>query len=139
MPGRADEQHTLRNSPADARVLLRGLQELDDLPELLFGLVDARDVAKPHDHVVFGVDLRAAAGERHHATLGTAHPPEEEAPERDEEDERNDPAEDLADPAARHLAGVLDAVCLEILDQLGIVDADRREAPRLAVGFLRAP
>ena len=98
---RADEQHALRNPAADARVLLRGLQELDDLPQLLFRLVDAGDVAEPHLHVVVGVDLRAAARERHHAALGAAHAPEEEAPQRDEEDERNDPAEDLADPAVR--------------------------------------
>ena len=71
------------------------LQELDDLPQLLLGLVHAGDVAEAHLDVVVGVDLGAAARERHHAAFGAAHPPEEEAPERDEEDERNDPAEDL--------------------------------------------
>ena len=48
----------------------------------------------------------------------------------DEEDERDDPAEDLADPAVRHLAGVLDAGLLEVLDQLGVLDADRGERTR---------
>ena len=43
---RADEQHALRNPAADARVLLRRLQELDDLLELVLGLVDAGDVRR---------------------------------------------------------------------------------------------
>ena len=71
--GRPDEQHALGNAAADARVLLRGLQELDDLAQLLLGLVHAGDVAEPHLHVVVGVDLGAAARERHHAALGAAH------------------------------------------------------------------
>ena len=94
------------------------LEELDDLLQLLLGFVDAGDVGEPHLDVVFGVDLGAAARERHHAAFGAAHPPEEEAPERDEEEERDDPAEHLADPAAGDLAGVLDPVLLELLDQL---------------------
>ena len=83
---RADEQHALGNPAADARVLLRGLQELDDFLELLLGLVHAGDVAEAHLDVVVGVNLRAAAGERHDAAFGATHPAEEEAPERDEED-----------------------------------------------------
>ena len=79
---RTDEQHALRNPPADARVLLRVLQELDDLAQLVFGFVHAGDVPEPHLHVVVGVDLRAAARERHDAAFGAAHAAEEEAPER---------------------------------------------------------
>ena len=43
---RPDQQHALRDPAADARVLLRGLQELDDLLQLLFGFVHAGDVAE---------------------------------------------------------------------------------------------
>ena len=134
---RADEQHALGNAAADARVLLRVLQELDDLAQLVFRLVDARHVPEPHLDVVFGgVDLRAAARERHHAAFGAAHAAEEEAPERDEEEERNDPAEQLAHPAVGDLAGVLHAVLLEILDELGILDADAdKAAPLGALGL----
>ena len=88
---------------------LRVLQELDDLAQLVFGFVHARHVAEPHLDVVVGVDLRAAARERHDAAFGAAHAAEEEAPQRDEENQRNDPAEHFADPAVRRLAGVLDA------------------------------
>ena len=105
---------------------LRVLQELDDLAQLVFGFVDARHVAEPHLHVVVGVDLRAAAREGHHAAFGAAHPPEEETPERDEEDERDDPADHFGHPAVGRLAGVLDARLLEILDEL----RDLRCGPR---------
>ena len=110
--GRADEQHALRNAAAEVRVLLRVLQELDDLLELLLGLVHAGDVGEADLHFVVGVDLRAAARERHHAALGAAHAPEEEAPDRDEEEERDDPAEQLRQPAVDDLAGVLHAAAL---------------------------
>ena len=47
-----------------------------------FGFVDAGDVGEAHLHFVVGVDLRAAARERHHAAFGAAHAAEEEAPDR---------------------------------------------------------
>ena len=81
-------------------VYLRGvLQELDDLAQLVGGLVDARDVREAHLDVVVGEDLGAAARERHDAALGAAHAPEEEHPEADDQQDREDPAQDLADPA----------------------------------------
>ena len=49
---------------------------------------------------------------------------------RDEEDERDDPAEQLGQPAVGDLAGVLHAVRFELLGQLRIVDARRRELLR---------
>ncbi len=58
------------------------LQELDDFLQLVLGLVDARDVGEADLDLVVGVDLGAAARERHDAALGAAHPPEEEAPDR---------------------------------------------------------
>ena len=69
---RADEQHALRNAAAERRVLLRVLQELDDLLELLLGLVHAGDIREAHLHVVFGEDAMLAARERHHAAFRAA-------------------------------------------------------------------
>ena len=73
--------------------------------QLICGLVHARDVGEAHLDVVVGVDLRAAARERHDAALGAAHPPEEERPHPDDEDEREHPAEqDVGQPAVLQLA-----------------------------------
>ena len=117
---------------ADARVPSRRLEELDDLPELFLSLVDAGDVDELHLDVVLGVNLGAAAREGHHAAFGPAHAAEEEAPQCDEKDERNDPAEYLPNPPIGDLAGVLHAVLLEILEQLWIFDANGREGRPLA-------
>ena len=129
--GRADEQHALRNPAAEVRVLLRVLQELDDLLQLLLRLVDAGDVGEADLHFVVGVDLRAAARERHHAAFGAAHAAEEEAPDADEEEQRDDPAEQLGQPAVDDLAGVLHALRFELLGELRILDAGGGELFRL--------
>ena len=118
--GRADEQHALRNAAAERGVLLRVLQELDDLLQLLLGLVDARHVGEADLDVVFGEHAVLAAGKRHHAAFGAAHPPEEEAPDREQQQEWDHPAEDFREPAADELARVL--------------HARRRRAPRAASG-----
>ena len=135
---RPDQQDALRDPAADARVLLRRLEELDDLAQLLLRLVDAGDVAELHLDVVIGVDLGAAAGERHDAALGARHPAEEEDPQRNHEPDRDHPAEDLRDPAAGNLATVLDAVLFELFDELGIGDADGDEGLALAIVGLQS-
>ena len=137
--GRADEEHALGDAPADAGVLARGLEELDDLAQFLLSLVHAGDVAEPHLHVVVRINLGAAAREGHDAAFGAAHAAEEEAPQGDQEDDRNDPAEQLRHPAAGDLAGVFDAVFLEVLQQLGILDAHGGEVPALFGGLLELP
>ena len=112
--------------PPSVRVLLRVPQELDDLLQLLLGLVDAGHVREAHLHVVFREDAVLAAGKRHHAAFGAADAAEEEAPDGEEQQEREDPAEDLGQPAADELAGVLHAGGIELLEQLRILDARRR-------------
>ena len=93
--------------------------------------------AKPHLHIVVRVDLGLAAGKRHHAAFSPAHAAEEDAPERDDEDQRDDPAEHLADPAAGDLAGVLHAVGRQVLDQLGVLDPHRDEVLAVLAGLLQ--
>ena len=55
--GRANEQHTLRRSPAEPCVLLRIAEEVDDLDELVLRLVDAGDVVE--GHLVLGLPDRS--------------------------------------------------------------------------------
>ena len=69
---RADEQHALGNAAAEGRVLPRVPQELDDLLQLLLGLVHAGHVREAHLHIVFGEDAVLAARERHDPALGAA-------------------------------------------------------------------
>ena len=114
VPGRADEEDALGNAPAEVRVFLGILQELDDLLQLVFRLVDARDIRKTHLHFIVRVDLRAAAGERHHAAFRAAHSSEEESPDGDEEDQRKNPAEHFRQPAAGYLAQAFDALYLRV-------------------------
>src|SRR6185503_9736681 len=137
--GRTDEQYAFWNSSTQHRVLLRVLQEFDDLFEFLLGLIDAGNVGEAHFHVIFREDAVLAARKRHHAAFGPAHPPEEEAPHAEQQHQRNNPAEDLWQPPADHLARVLDAGRVEILDQFRIFDARRVErTATVGLAFVRA-
>ena len=46
VPGRAGEEHAVRDAPAELPVLLRVAQEVDDLAQLGLRLVDAGDVGE---------------------------------------------------------------------------------------------
>ena len=46
--GRPDQQRAARDAPAELLEFLRVAQELDDLLEILLGLVDAGDVVEGH-------------------------------------------------------------------------------------------
>ena len=72
-PGRADQQHALGRGPAQPGVLLRVLQEVDDLDQLRLGLVDPGHVGEG-DLVVAGgrlvVALRLALAQAEQAAAG---------------------------------------------------------------------
>ncbi len=61
---RSEQQHAFRNARAERLIFLRILQELDDLAELFFRFVDARDVGERHLRTVLRHHLRARAAER---------------------------------------------------------------------------
>ncbi len=134
VPGGPTSSTPFGNAPAERGVLLRRLQELDDLAQFLFGLVHAGHVLEGHAHVVFGVDLGLAPGERHDAALA-AHPLHEERPHADQQQHGHDPAEQLGQPAVEDLAAVLHALSLELGHERGVFDSRGREARR-PVGLL---
>ncbi len=104
--------------------------------ELLLGFVDACDVGKAHLDVVFGKHAVLAARERHDAAFGAAHAAHEEAPEHEQQQDWDDPADDFRQPPADLLAGVLDARGIEFFDQLGILNSGGVEvAAAVDVGF----
>jgi hypothetical protein len=118
---RTEQQHPLGDAPAEARVFRRMLQELDDFPQLLRGFVDARHVGKRHLHVVFRVDLGAAAFEGHGA-LARRHPSQDEAPHQHHQDQRQQPSRQIAPPVRLCLARELHAVLFQLFDEAGILD-----------------
>jgi hypothetical protein len=60
---RADQQHALRHGPAESLVLGRMLQEVDDLGQLVLGLVYAGDVVEGDGRLRLAVALGAALAE----------------------------------------------------------------------------
>src|SRR3972149_1250654 len=102
---RPHEQHAPRDARAQRGELLRVLEELDDLLQLLLRFVYAGDVGEGHRRPVATERACLALAEVHRlgvAALGLAH---EEDQDRPEEDERQE-ADDQAKPVA-HAAGLL--------------------------------
>src|SRR6185436_1808838 len=71
--GGADQQHALRHGPAAPLVLRGALQEVDDLDELVLGVVDARDVVEGDLRLRLVVALGPAAAEPEEATSAGHH------------------------------------------------------------------
>ena len=79
--GRTDEQHALRHGAAEPLVLGGVFQEVDDLDQLVLGLVDPGDVVERDLRLLLAVALRAAATEAEQPATGrrrgaAAHPDE---------------------------------------------------------------
>src|SRR5918998_351580 len=91
------EQHALRDAGAERLELLRVLQELLDLVELLGGLVHAGHVAERDLRRVDRHALGARLAERHDLRAAALHLVHQEDPEPDEDDERQDVREQAHD------------------------------------------
>ena len=124
---RADEQHALRDAPAELGELLRVLEERDDLFELFLGLVDAGDVVEGDLVLVLGEELGAALPERHRLAAADLHLAHEEHPEADQQDHREPvDEEDVPEGLGVLAAGVdADALGAEVADELGVRQARR--------------
>ena len=97
--GRPVEQHALGDARAERLELLRVLEELLDLVQLLDRLVHAGHVLEGDLRRVGRHPLRAALPEAHHLRAAALHLVHEEDPEGEEEDERQQVREDRP-PAA---------------------------------------
>ena len=86
--GRAHQQHALRDAAAEARELLRVLEEGDDLLELVLGLVDAGDVGEGDLVLVLGEQLRLRLAEAHRLAAARLQLAHEEEEQQEQEDER---------------------------------------------------
>src|SRR5690606_13720754 len=69
----ADHQHALRHARPEPDELLRLSEELDDLRDLVLGLLHTGHVVKGHDRLVDVHDFGAGAPEAHRLVLAAAH------------------------------------------------------------------
>ena len=96
--GRADEQHAARNAAAEPLELLRIAQELDDLLQVLLGLVDAGDVVEGDAAMRLGEKLRLRLAEAHGPAGAALHLARQEDPGADEERDGQDVHEQRDEP-----------------------------------------
>src|SRR5690606_4976590 len=100
--GLADQQYALGDLGADAQVLLRVLQEVDDLDELLLRLLVAGDVVEGRRDLVLAPErLGARLAELHHLVRPALGAHEDEPEEPDEDGDGQDRAHQYADPLRR--------------------------------------
>ena len=122
--GRADQQHALRDLAAEPLEFLRVAQVLDDLLELLLGLVDAGHVVEGHAALAFRQQTRARLAEAHRLAAARLHLAHHEDPDADEEQQREPRNQDADDTEPALLdwdGGDLHVVGAERLDQIGVV------------------
>ena len=75
VPGGPTRRHAARDAAAEALELLRIAQELDDLLQILLGLVDAGDVLEGDAAMRLGEELRLRLAEAHGAAGAALHLP----------------------------------------------------------------
>ena len=114
--GRADQQHAFRDPPAEPAVALRVLQKRDDLLQFGLGLVDPGDIVEGRLGVGLDIDLGLAAADRHQPAepglVGEA--AVHEIPDAEEQPDRDDPRQQVAQERALDRAGELDVVFREL-------------------------
>ena len=119
--GRPVEEHALRDPGAERLELLRVLEELLDLLQLLDGLVGAGDVLVGDLRRVGRHPLGAALAEAHHLRAAALHLVHQEDPEADQEQDRQQPGEERHPRRRAGALGVeLDVVLLEHVLELDL-------------------
>ena len=134
VPGGPTSRTPFGHARAEPAVALRILEEVDDLVQLLLGLVDAGDVVEGDLGVGLDVDLGLALADREEPAAQSplfAHAPHEIDPDGEEDERRHDPRQDVAQESALDDTGELDVVLREILGELRI--DPRRDEARTAV------
>jgi len=133
---RADEQDALGDFAAQALELLGLLEELDDLLQLVLGLLDAGDVLEGELVAVAGEQAGLALAEGEGlvaALLAHDHHPE------DDEDDEGGPGEEDAQPLVlvQLLHVDVDLVLAQAVDQIGIIDGNGGLVARVGAAVLQ--
>ncbi len=114
------QQHPLRDAPAEMPIALRLFEETDNFLQLLFRFIHTRDIVKGYPGRLFHVDLDLALADLHEPA-GRAHALHEKAPQRDEDDRRQDPGEQRCEPSVLNPPGKAHLCRFQFLDEIGIV------------------
>src|SRR3954447_15527262 len=128
---RAVEQHAARDARTEAHVLLRVLEEVDDLDQLALGLVDPGHVVERDAvgltgrHAPRGRAPEAAQDAPGAAARLPAHEPDEQADEQDRRAEAEEQRREERAAAVDRLGVDDDALGLELLGQVRRVDERR--------------
>ena len=119
-PRRAHEKNALGDLAAEAGELLGVLEELDDLLELLLGLVDAGDVGEGHLLLVGRQQPCLGLAERHGLGAAGLHLTEEDEPQADQDEQWQPSRHRFAEHPAvgRFLDLDFDILLSKILDQI---------------------
>src|SRR5439155_14536812 len=118
-PGRPDEQRPLREPAAQALELLRVLEEIDDLFELLLGLVTPGDVGEGDLRRVAREQLRLGLAEGERPVSALLHLAQHEDEEAEDEQVRQEAEEEYAERLLLLARPHVDALLLERLYPLG--------------------
>jgi hypothetical protein len=119
--GRPDHQHPLGHPSAKPAVFGRILEKIDDFTQLVLCFIHPRDVLKGNAGIGFDIDFRLALADRHQSAaeaLRIGDAPGDIPPKPNEQQDRHDPGEKVAEQRALDLAGVADAVFVEFAREL---------------------
>ena len=109
---------------AELLEFLRVAEELDDLLQVLLGLIDAGDVVERDAAVPLGEELRLGLAEAHGAAAARLHLAHEEDPDRDQEqhgEPRHEHAEERGHVFLGGFGRDLHAFLVELVDQVRVV------------------
>ncbi len=134
VPGGPTSSAPRGNAAAEPLELLRIAQELDDLLQVVLGLVDAGHVLEGDAPVALGQQLGLGLAEAHGAAAARLHLAHEEHPHGDQEQHRepvDQHAQDRGHVLVGQPGGNLHALLREPLDERGIFRGNGREAAGL--------
>ena len=135
--GRPDQQHAARNPSAEPLVFSGVAQELDDLLQILFGLVDAGDVLEGDAAMRLGQHFGARFAKAHRLAGAALHLARQEHPHADQRDERQPGDQQRHEPrhiVAGRLRGDRDLAVIEPRHQRRIVRRIGLEARAVGEG-----
>src|SRR5688572_23321614 len=136
--GRANKKDAFGDAAAQFLKLLGFLQEVDNLLQFFFGLVDARDIFKRNLLLMCRQQACAALDEGKRLVSSALHLAHEEDPEAEDEQHRQTPGQQHSEPGVciRRIDLYFDLVCNQLCVNVRIIRGNDR-SERLFVGVTK--